>query len=479
MTAHQVLYEMQMERFEVFKTQDPENEHFDVVFEIKGKKLYANKFMICSISSTFNSMLSKRWMLKDEPIPIQEYSYDDFKQLLTFIYSGECSLTAGNIFAMVDIAEFYGIKTLKKVAENFITNLAMDIKNVFQMIEVANKYSLEKLKESVNRFVSQNLSTILKSEQIQGLEKSVVQYIVESSQEAARQDELFEAVYKWAEGRASEKLTNDINLNLNESIKEELSDFLPFINLQKMNAVFLIEFVVKKSFLFSGDELSDALSAQRKIVQIIDKKGNVMKGKLECDDFESFVRVILFQMDICSTRTTTGYYYWKTKQPHPTVPNKLIKNDKIAWYLIYDRDGDLAVKHRIQLVDNDDYLLAEMYAENEFEFSCDCKINVYKWAENRAAEKLKNDINFNLNESIKEDLSDFLPFINLQKMNVDFIIEFVVQKSFLFSGDDLSDALSAHRKCVKITDENGKKMTGELQCMDTRNVTAAIQSQKN
>uniref|UniRef100_A0AC34G5B8 BTB domain-containing protein n=1 Tax=Panagrolaimus sp. ES5 TaxID=591445 RepID=A0AC34G5B8_9BILA len=131
MDAKETLYELQMERFEVFKTQDPENEHFDGVFEFNGKKLYANKFMICSISSTFNSMLSKRWTKPDEPIIIQEYSYDDFKQLLTFIYSGECSLTADNIFAMVDIAEFYGILLLKKYCEEFLADVKLDAKNVF------------------------------------------------------------------------------------------------------------------------------------------------------------------------------------------------------------------------------------------------------------------------------------------------------------------------------------------------------------
>uniref|UniRef100_A0AC35F4K7 BTB domain-containing protein n=1 Tax=Panagrolaimus sp. PS1159 TaxID=55785 RepID=A0AC35F4K7_9BILA len=100
-----ILQEIQLQLYEAFNSQNPEL--FDTVFEIDGKKLYAEKLRLSLISSTFNSMLSDRWISKNDVIPIKDYSFNDFKEFLTFLYSGECQLNDKNIFTMIDIAEFY------------------------------------------------------------------------------------------------------------------------------------------------------------------------------------------------------------------------------------------------------------------------------------------------------------------------------------------------------------------------------------
>uniref|UniRef100_A0AC35GJD3 BTB domain-containing protein n=1 Tax=Panagrolaimus sp. PS1159 TaxID=55785 RepID=A0AC35GJD3_9BILA len=78
MTAHQILIDFQMKRFELFKTQDPTNGDFDVAFDLNGKILYANKFMLSPISTTFKSILSKISTSPNELIKIENYCYDDF-----------------------------------------------------------------------------------------------------------------------------------------------------------------------------------------------------------------------------------------------------------------------------------------------------------------------------------------------------------------------------------------------------------------
>uniref|UniRef100_A0AC34F0V7 BTB domain-containing protein n=1 Tax=Panagrolaimus sp. ES5 TaxID=591445 RepID=A0AC34F0V7_9BILA len=328
MNAKQTLYDFQMERFRVFQAKDPENGYFDVVFEIDGKKLYANKFMICLISPTFESMFSERWTKPNEPIPIQNYSFNDFKEFLTFIYSGKCQFTADNITSMVDIAEFYGIKALKHACEEFLSTIELNLTNIIQMIEIANKYSMIQFKEFV---------------------------------------------YKWAETRATEKCKIDQKLNLNEAIKEKLSDILPLINLRRMKAVFLINVVSPKSFLFSCNKLNEAIAA-KKVVEITDISGRIMKGYLECD--EEVIKVIQSQNSVLSCFIGTGYHYWEIGERKPYKRSKLIKNDETEWYLIFDREGDLAFKHRDQLDKFDDYLLAEMVADKNFELEEQCKINV-------------------------------------------------------------------------------------------------------
>uniref|UniRef100_A0A914PJ98 BTB domain-containing protein n=1 Tax=Panagrolaimus davidi TaxID=227884 RepID=A0A914PJ98_9BILA len=110
MDAKQTLYDFTMQRFEIFKSQDPKIGDFDVTFEINGKKLFANKFILRSVSSTFDTMLSDRWSKPNESIKIEGYCFDDFKEFLMFLYSGECTLTEDNIAAMIDIAEFFVVK---------------------------------------------------------------------------------------------------------------------------------------------------------------------------------------------------------------------------------------------------------------------------------------------------------------------------------------------------------------------------------
>uniref|UniRef100_A0AC34G1I7 BTB domain-containing protein n=1 Tax=Panagrolaimus sp. ES5 TaxID=591445 RepID=A0AC34G1I7_9BILA len=370
-----------MERIEAFKAQNPENEDFDVVFDFNGKKLYANKFTLCPVSTTFKSMLSDRWTKPDEPIEIKDYTFEDFKEFLTFFYSGSCELTDENIFSMVDMAEFYNITVFKEICEEFLTQMKLNLFNVYPMIDLVYKYSLLKLKNYIFDFIGKNLLTFIKSEQFKNLEKAVMKDIVLSNQGLSKQEEMFEAVFKWAENRAKQNNTTHESITLNEAIKEEFSEFLLLFNFQKMSDVFFIKFVVKRSSLFfSDEELSEMLwSRNNKSVKIIDENGKIMKGELQCDIIDQVAEDIELNKDECCMDFDGKYFYWGTKKPNPSTPSKLTKSDKIEWYLVYDWYGDIAIKHQNEL-ENRDYLLAEMVAEDRFQLSANCKIEAFCFA---------------------------------------------------------------------------------------------------
>uniref|UniRef100_A0A914R9F9 BTB domain-containing protein n=1 Tax=Panagrolaimus davidi TaxID=227884 RepID=A0A914R9F9_9BILA len=139
-------------------------------------------------------MLSDRWAKVGDPIKIEDYSYDDFKQFLTFLYSGQCQLSNDNIFAMVDIAEFYGVAAFKEFCEEFLVQAKCTLDNVFLMVELAKKYSLKKLEETVTKFISDNFAMCFKSPQFQALPKSTVKFLIEVNQETPMQEEMFEGV---------------------------------------------------------------------------------------------------------------------------------------------------------------------------------------------------------------------------------------------------------------------------------------------
>uniref|UniRef100_A0A914QNX4 BTB domain-containing protein n=1 Tax=Panagrolaimus davidi TaxID=227884 RepID=A0A914QNX4_9BILA len=260
MDAKQNLYEIQMECFEIFKAQNPED--FDVAFEIDGNKLYADKSRLSKISPTFKSMLSDRWHTKNDTISIKDYSFKDFKEFLTFIYSGECSLNNENIFDIIDIAEFYGVKIFKNACVEYLSKIPISVENVFEFFELSDKYSLLKLKQSTDAFICKNFGNLLKSESFRKLSKSVMKGFLASNQNTLRWEEFFESVFKWAEIRALKKQELNENFNLQETIKEELYDFLPFFKFDQMSSEFLIKFLVRKaSFIFSGEKLNEILSS--------------------------------------------------------------------------------------------------------------------------------------------------------------------------------------------------------------------------
>uniref|UniRef100_A0AC35FWH1 BTB domain-containing protein n=1 Tax=Panagrolaimus sp. PS1159 TaxID=55785 RepID=A0AC35FWH1_9BILA len=153
-------YEMHKERFEIFKSQNLENDCFDITFEIEGKKLHANKYTIISVSETLKSMLSDRWTKKDENVKIETYSYENFYEFLCFIYSGNCNITKENVFQLIDMAEFYGVSSFKMFCEKFLSTLEFTINNIEEMYEFADKYSLTKFMKSIKKYICQNYDEI-------------------------------------------------------------------------------------------------------------------------------------------------------------------------------------------------------------------------------------------------------------------------------------------------------------------------------
>uniref|UniRef100_A0A914PF53 BACK domain-containing protein n=1 Tax=Panagrolaimus davidi TaxID=227884 RepID=A0A914PF53_9BILA len=253
---------------------------------------------------------------------------------------------------MIDIAEFYSVKTFKNVCVEYLSKIQISIENVFKFFELSDKYFLEESKKSIIDYISTNFEKILKSRLFQSLSKSLMKTVVASNQNTLRMEEFFEAVFKFAEIQAFKKQELNEKLNAQETIKEELSEFLPFFKFDQMSIEFLIKFVVR----------------------IYDENGKIMKGVLNCHEMEKVCDVIESQKN-----KVTCYYFWPTKQPKTNVPSKLIKRHEIEWYLIYDKDGDLNVRRNIYL-ENNQYLLAEMFAEDGFVLKSKCKIEIYRYA---------------------------------------------------------------------------------------------------
>uniref|UniRef100_A0A914QV56 BTB domain-containing protein n=1 Tax=Panagrolaimus davidi TaxID=227884 RepID=A0A914QV56_9BILA len=193
MKAKNIFYQMQLKRFEQFKSQNPENEDFDVIFQIDGKKLYANKYMLTSISEIFKTMLSERWTTKNEPIILDGYQFEEFYQFLCFIYSGGCLITDENIFAMIDFAEYYMVESFKDVCDEYLSNMKYDINNISTFMDCENKYSLVKLRAKLVEYVDDNFFEMLEAITLNA-KMFELDYFFEIERTRFREENLFEAV---------------------------------------------------------------------------------------------------------------------------------------------------------------------------------------------------------------------------------------------------------------------------------------------
>jgi hypothetical protein len=194
MDFNQTLQNFDRQIYENFKLQNPETGFYDVVFDIKGKKLYAEKIRLSILSNTLKSMLSDRWTSKDEPIKITDYNFDDFYQFLTFLYTGDCNLTVDNIDSMVDIGEYYNVDTLKEACDRFLSKMEINDQNIFKLFNTVSKYSLAKLKESLKTYVATKFSILIESNEFMEFNKSNIEDFIILCKEKVKPEELFKAV---------------------------------------------------------------------------------------------------------------------------------------------------------------------------------------------------------------------------------------------------------------------------------------------
>uniref|UniRef100_A0A914P6K0 BTB domain-containing protein n=1 Tax=Panagrolaimus davidi TaxID=227884 RepID=A0A914P6K0_9BILA len=328
---------MQLQIFDAFKSQNPEL--FDVVFEIEGKKVYAHKFPLSIISTTFESMLSDRWISKNNAIKIESHKYDDFKEFLKFLYSGECQLSDENIITMIDIAEFYQVNSFKKYCGEYLSKITLNIENIIQITEASHKYSMLQMKKPIQGFLIKNFKTFVKSDEFLNANEFIIkQFVKMEPNNDIKTGGIFQAVYELAKNQANMKNESD-DENLNDPIKAEITPFLQ-----------LIKFIVK----------------------ITNSDGNSICGNLQN---KSAIDIIETLKNRESNNSYHKSIFWKTECKKPSTPCPLKQRDDVKWYLFYFPSGAIGVLNSSEINQNT-YLLAEMVAETDFKITQKCKIEI-------------------------------------------------------------------------------------------------------
>ena len=230
------------------------NEQFcDVVLEVcNGEDLArfkAHRIVLCAASpffySAFNSDMKES---KEGLIRLEDTSKIAIEELLDYLYTGHVDVTQHNAFDLLRIADFLVIPSLKEVSSKFMIQ-ALSSSNCLMAYYSAVNYRCIELQEKARDFICANFASVVGHEDFLNLTINEVGEWISSDEIKVRgEEDVFQAIVKWAEKRGSgdrEKFfdlfrhVRLIYLSRNYVFNEILPH--PFVNEDKACAAFVLD----------------------------------------------------------------------------------------------------------------------------------------------------------------------------------------------------------------------------------------------
>ena len=185
------------------------NEQFcDVVLEVcngeNQARFNAHRVVLCAASPFFYSALNNDMKeSKEGLIRLQDTSKVAIEELLDYLYTGHVNVTQHNAFDLLKIADFLVIPSLKEVSSKFIIQ-TLSSSNCLMVYYLAVNYQCIELQEKARDFVFGNFTSVVEHEDFLNLTVSELEEWISSDEIRVRgEEDVFQAVVKWAEKRGS------------------------------------------------------------------------------------------------------------------------------------------------------------------------------------------------------------------------------------------------------------------------------------
>ena len=185
------------------------NEQFcDVVLEVcngeNQARFKAHRIVLCAASPFFYSALNNDMKeSKEGLIRLQDTSKVAIEELLDYLYTGDVNVTQHNAFDLLKIADFLVIPSLKDVSSKFIIQ-TLSSSNCLMVYYLAVNYRCIELQEKARDFVFANFTSVVEHEDFLNLTlKEVEEWILSDEIRVRGEEDVFQAVVKWAEKRGS------------------------------------------------------------------------------------------------------------------------------------------------------------------------------------------------------------------------------------------------------------------------------------
>ena len=197
-----------MEMMKRLDIQRKKGQFCDVVLEVcNGEdqaRFNAHRVVLCAGSPFFYSALNNDMKeSKEGLIRLEDMSKVAIEELLDYLYTGHVDVTQHNAFDLLKIADFLVIPSLKEVSSKFIIQ-KLSSSNCLMVYYLAVNYRCIELQEKARDFVFANFTSVVEHEDFLNLTlKEVEEWILSDEIRVRGEEDVFQAVVKWAEKRGS------------------------------------------------------------------------------------------------------------------------------------------------------------------------------------------------------------------------------------------------------------------------------------
>ena len=197
-----------MEMMKRLDIQRKKGQFCDVVLEVcNGEdqaRFNAHRVVLCAGSPFFYSALNNDMKeSKEGLIRLEDMSKVAIEELLDYLYTGHVDVTQHNAFDLLKIADFLVIPSLKEVSSKFIIQ-TLSSSNCLMVYYLAVNYRCIELQEKARDFVFANFTSVVEHEDFLNLTlKEVEEWILSDEIRVRGEEDVFQAVVKWAEKRGS------------------------------------------------------------------------------------------------------------------------------------------------------------------------------------------------------------------------------------------------------------------------------------
>ena len=223
------------------------NDHFcDVTVLVKDKYFKAHKVLLTASSPFFRKLLSSGMKESNEDvikIELDEATEDVMEDVLSYIYTGDVSITDKRAHNLIATADYLLLPGLKTLASNF-TKKNLTAKNCIFNFYFAEKYDCKELKEKACEVVTSNFTVVMETEGFLRLQaKEVSDWISRDDIIIGAEEEVLNGIVKWVSYDRGER-------------EAHFTELLRHIYLQSIPADFLLKEIVQEDLFSQNAEFA-------------------------------------------------------------------------------------------------------------------------------------------------------------------------------------------------------------------------------
>ena len=168
---------------------------------------HAHKYVLATSSAVFFAMFYGEIPPKEFPIRIEDAEEESFKEILRFLYTDDCKITAENAIGVLYLAKKYLISSLAgKCCE--ILEASIRPENGFAVLEQAIKFDEKELEEKSWNIISRKTQECLNAEAFCDIGLHTLNALLKKESLAVTEVELFKAVLKWTDSECERQGMN-------------------------------------------------------------------------------------------------------------------------------------------------------------------------------------------------------------------------------------------------------------------------------